>query len=264
MRLLRAGAGYLPIAPAPGNRLRLFCFHHAGGGASTFGHCKSALSAVDVVPVQLPGREGRISEPRVVDMTVLVRELIENIGAELRPPYAFYGHSMGALVSFNLAHAVQELGMPLPEFLAVGAYPGPDRIGFMGEVPGLTEPELARLLVRIGGMSETLLDYPEWRDAANSLVRADLRLCHSYQHSGQVIDCPVHAFAGRRDPLMQASEARAWSGSTRGAFELHLLSGGHFFIRESQAEFLRLLSAVIAGYHGQDLIHEEANGQSVG
>jgi pimeloyl-ACP methyl ester carboxylesterase len=95
---------YLISQPSEEPRLRLFCFHHAGGGASIFSGWPSVLGRLaDVLPVQLPGRERRIREPRITDRAILVDELEHHLGPYLRRPYVFYGHSMGGLIAYDLA-----------------------------------------------------------------------------------------------------------------------------------------------------------------
>jgi surfactin synthase thioesterase subunit len=239
--------GYLTRAPQEtGDWLRLFCLHHAGGAASSFNGWAAELGPpVDVLPVQLPGREGRVAEPRPRDMAALVEELAAHLGPHLRPPYVLYGHSMGALVSYALVLALQERGLPLPERLVVGAYPAPDEHRFMADVPAMPLDDLARLLVRIGGMSQMVLGYPDWRDAAVALVREDLRLCHSFEPEGEGVRCALHAFAGESDTLMTPAEAEGWGRYTEGPFRLHRLPGGHFFTRDAMPAFLAELRAVL-------------------
>lgn len=234
---------YLPTVPAAGNGLQLFCFHHAGGAASAFATWQRTLgSAAQVLPVQLPAREGRLADPRPADLAALVEDLVSELGDHLRAPFAFYGHSMGALTAYALTRALADRGAPLPVLLAVGAYRAPDRAGLLTDVPRMSSAEVARLLVRIGGMSEMLLDYPEWRDAATDMVREDLRLCHSYRHvPGPPLPTPIAAFAGATDPLMTPDEANSWADHTTAGFTLHTVPGGHLFLRESTPLLLTAL-----------------------
>lgn len=240
---------YLLRAPAPtADGLRLFCFHHAGGSAAAFATWQRGLGPrAEVLPVQLPGREGRLSEPRATDMTQLVDELVRELGDHFRPPFAFYGHSMGALLAYAVAQRLRDRGAALPVLLAVGAYPAPDRPGLMTDVPRMAADDLAALLVRIGGMSEMLLDYPEWRDAAIDLVRDDLRVCHSYRHVPDApLPTPITAFVGDRDPLMTPADATPWAGHTTSGFELQPIPGGHFFLRDSAPVLLGALRRSLA------------------
>jgi len=182
---------YLAARPAGDERPRLFCFHHAGGAASTFARWRAAFgSLVDVLPVQLPGRESRIREPRATDLAALVAELDDHLDPFMEPPYLFYGHSMGALVAYHLARSRQARGHG-PSALLVGACAPPDRLAGGRD---WSDEELTDRLIEIGGMSATLVDHPAWARAAVSLVRADLRLCASHRWSA----CPPLALPDPR------------------------------------------------------------------
>ena len=235
----------LVARPDPASRLRLLCFHHAGGAASAFAGWREALApAVDVLPVQLPGRETRIREPRVLDMDALVAELDRQLDPLLAARHAFYGHSLGALVAYDLVRLRQAAGSPLPDRLLVGACAPPDLPAGMVDLP---DEELARRLIRIGGMSEILVRYPAWSRAALSLVRDDLRLCSSHRWSDAVpVRCPIHAFAGDADPVVSADVVAGWAACTTADFRLDRLPGGHLFIHETREPFLALVQRVLA------------------
>ncbi|MGW6692066.1 thioesterase II family protein [Streptomyces sp. NPDC054961] len=234
---------YLTREPDRRARIRLFCFHHAGGSASAYAGWQHGLSGdVSLVPVQLPGRESRNSEPRFREMEPLIDELTEELDGVLDRPFAFYGHSMGALVAYNLARRLFRSGGPLPEVLLVGAYPAPDRPPVLGNLPELPDDELTRVLLDLGGMSESILAYPEWLTAALDMVRDDLKVCRSHDSDFLPrLPFPIEVFTGRSDPLMQGVEPERWLAHTRSAFQVHRLPGGHFFTRESTEEFLDLL-----------------------
>ena len=162
--------------------MRLFCFHHAGGAASTFTGWQDELGPqINVLPVQLPGRERRVAEPRFTDMGALVADLDRNLDPLLHAPYALYGHSMGAAVAYNLALFRAARGSSLPVRLMVGAYPPPDVPAPIDKALELSDDQLTQWLVGIGGMSEWILRYPDWVRAALALLRDDLRVCRSRQ-----------------------------------------------------------------------------------
>lgn len=236
---------YLTRPAAARAQLRLFCLHHAGGGASAFAAWEQALGPdIDALPVQLPGREQRAGEPRYVDMATLVADLNRQLDIELRAPHAFYGHSMGAIVARHRVLA----GQWAPHVLIAGACPAPHLRPALAAAGTMTDEELARVLVDLGGMSETLLRYPAWLRSAVALVRDDLRIMHSVQPSPAdgVPPCPVHALAGSDDKLLAVSTALAWRGHTRAEFSGHELPGGHFFMHESPTESLTLLRTLLA------------------
>jgi surfactin synthase thioesterase subunit len=225
--------GYLPRDPAPDARLRLYCFHHAGGAASAFAGWRTALAPdVSVLPVQLPGREGRVGAGRLTRITQLVEDIDGCIGPAPTEPFAFYGHSMGALLAYALCQRRLRLGRSLPVALLVGAYGPPDQPPDLAPIIGLPDDELVHWLLGLGGMSPALLGYPAWLAAAAALTRDDLRVCHSYQHSAHAdagpLPCPIHVFHGSDDPLSAENEA-GWSAHTSAGCATHEVPGGHLF-----------------------------------
>ncbi|WP_433728948.1 thioesterase II family protein [Actinoplanes sp. CA-051413] len=238
---------YLSGEPRGDDVLRLFCFHHAGGAASTFSGWRGALGEhVSVLPVQLPGRENRIREPRIRDMPALVAELDRHLGPLLDRPYAFYGHSMGALVAYHLARLRQTTGRSLPQRLLVGAFPAPHRPA--ATVPATDQPDdvLVRWMRDIGGVSPELLNYPEWLRAVAALVRDDLALCRGgLTEAWRPLSCPVDVFHAADDPLVSAADARAWEQHTSRGCTVHGMAGGHFFHRDSAPALHSTLTAVL-------------------
>jgi surfactin synthase thioesterase subunit len=239
-----------PLSAEPGNdgRPRLFCFHHAGGAASAFHGLRRALApAIDVVPVQLPGRERRVREAPFTAMAPLLDHLAEHLGPYLRGPYAFYGHSMGALVAHGLACGPRRHGAVPPSALLVGACPPPDAPSAVMAVAMLPDDRLTRWMVDLGGMSEQLLGHPDWRRAATALLRADLRACVDREPpAGPPLSCPVHVFAGTDDPLVSPAEAAGWARHTTAEFRLHTVPGGHLFPIASSGPFRERLSPVLS------------------
>jgi surfactin synthase thioesterase subunit len=248
--MLARSTPYLDRRPDPADPLRLFCFHHAGGGAASFTGWREALGpAVAVFPVQLPGRERRAGEARITDMARLVDELDRQVGPWLDRPYAFYGHSLGALVGYALAQRRLARGNPAPVRLIAGAYPGPALAAPLSAVPELDDETLATLLVDIGGMSEVVRRYPEWTAAAIALLRDDLRICHSYRAPGtdRPLPCPIDVCTGLSDPLVSRADADAWAAHTTDRCAVHVLPGGHLFLTESRERLLRIVRGLLSG-----------------
>jgi surfactin synthase thioesterase subunit len=238
---------YLISQPSEEPRLRLFCFHHAGGGASIFSGWPPVLGRVaDVLPVQLPGREKRIREPRITDRAILIDELERNLGPYLRRPYVFYGHSMGGLIAYDFAQQLLVHGNPGPDQVVVGASCAPHLPPLPPGVEDLPDDRLAAWLIQMGGMSAMLLDYPDWLRAAISLVRDDLSLCRSHpRREFPPLPCPIQAFAGADDPLVPAAAVAGWAEHTQVPSDLRQVPGGHLFIRDSPSAFLTQLASVL-------------------
>ncbi|TDD94230.1 thioesterase II family protein [Actinomadura rubrisoli] len=244
-----AATAYLPYTLEESAGTRLFCFHHAGGSASSFSGLQRALGPkVSVAPVQLPGRERRAAEPRFTEIGALVEELDRELAPYLEEtPHAFLGHSMGAIVAYRLASRRVARGAVPPYRLVVGGYPPPHRPAPISWALELPDEELARFLVSVGGMSETILRYPAWMRPALAQIRDDLRVCESHRvpPPDWRLPVPIEVFAGADDPLMPPSAGEGWSQHTSAGSRVHVLPGGHFFPHERPAEFLVSLSSVL-------------------
>ena len=239
-------------APDPGARLRLFCFHHAGGAASAFNAWADRLSPdIDVVPVQLPGREKRVKEAPEQSMAALLGALDDQLDGWLDQPYALYGHSMGGLIAYEFALAPRRAGLSAPDRLLVGACapPGSSRLADAATLPDQALTDL--LLVGAGGTDPQLLAHPEWKRWMLRLLRADLRLVAELDRpapSRPPLPCPVEVFAGLSDTLVPRSALAAWARTTTASHRTHWLPGGHFFHREQSARtlFFHRLDATLA------------------
>src|SRR5438128_8987281 len=158
----------------PTARMRLFCFPFGGGGASTFGKWPTILpTTVEVCPVQLPGREERYGEPAYTDLVQLARVIVPEIQPYLDKPFAFYGHSMGALIAFEVARALRESGLPQPEILFVAAYQSPDAPMQRKGLSCLPDQEFIAELRRLEGTPEEALNNLELMDFLMPTMRAD-------------------------------------------------------------------------------------------
>ncbi len=238
---------YFASTPDRHAAVRLFCFHHAGGAASTFADWQAFLgSSVSVVPIQLPGRENRTREPRLTDMTRLIDVLTQNLGPWLDEPYAFYGHSMGAFIAHALTRRRMATGGRLPDRLMIGAARAPHLPIVLSDAIRLSDEELGRMLVGFGGMSSTLLRYPEWLAAATAMVRDDLAICETNPYRDTVgVPCPMDLFAGSADTMVLVDQVGEWQRHAGGPSDLHVLPGGHFFVKEQSTALLRKVSAML-------------------
>jgi surfactin synthase thioesterase subunit len=226
-------------ATRPHALLRLFCFHYAGGGASLFRRWPQWFSSeVELVALQLPGREDRFAEPPYDRMGPLVERLATVLAPHLDRPYAFFGHSMGARVCLALAQLLHRRGRPVPRMLLVAASPAP-----ILDIPvrGWNESEegLTRYVRSLGGTPPEVLDAPDLLALLLPTVRADLTAVATwpYQTSAR-LPCAVRAFAGKDDAYASPFRMRAWQAETDGSFALQVLPGGHFFIHSGAPQLV--------------------------
>jgi medium-chain acyl-[acyl-carrier-protein] hydrolase len=216
---------------------RLFCFPHAGGGASSFNGWRKLLPAgIELAAIQLPGREDRQAETPVTDIGDLIAALLPHMEPLTGLPFLLYGHSLGAIVAFDLLREMRRHRLPMPCALLVSGRRAP-QLPLSHKAHGLgPDEELADYLRLMGATPGEILDRPHWRDRLFPTIRADLNISDLYEYAGEPpFDCPIHCFAGRDDPLVSHEECRAWAAQTAAGFALTELSGGHFFAASEQA-----------------------------
>ncbi|MER7766858.1 alpha/beta fold hydrolase [Kitasatospora sp. NPDC096140] len=238
-----------PAAPS----VRLLCLPHAGGGSSAYASWAAALDdTIEVCPVELPGRQSRWRDQAFTESEPLVDALATAIEDELDTPYALFGHSMGALLAYELARALRRRGLPEPCALFVSGGPAPQ---LPREQPGVhDQPDdvVVAKLRTLGGLPEDVLAEPELLEVLLPAIRADLSVCERYHHRPEPpLGCPVVAFAGAEDAEVPPTRMEAWREQTTAEFELHVLPGDHFFVRSSQAAILETVRVALASVSGR-------------
>jgi medium-chain acyl-[acyl-carrier-protein] hydrolase len=241
----RATPWFTSQRPNARARLRLFCFPYAGGGAAIYRLWPQSLpSEVEVCVAQLPGRGTRLREQPFTSLDALVEAAAEAIAPSLDKPFALFGHSMGAMISFELARRLREQGRPQPAHLFVSGrrapqLPNDDPVSY-----NLPDADLGRELLRLNGTPKEVLEHPELMELMLPLLRADFSVVETYVYRpGVPLDCPLTAFGGLRDSEVGREQLEAWSEQTTSEFALRMLPGDHFFLNDAQAQTL-LLSAL--------------------
>jgi surfactin synthase thioesterase subunit/glycosyltransferase involved in cell wall biosynthesis len=207
----------------PTGKLRLFCFPHAGGGTRIYRNW--SIEGVDVCPVLLPGRESRASEPPIDNMPQMIEALAAAIRPYTREPYAFFGHSMGAGIAFELTRVLEHP----PRALIVSAARGPQYREDLQPRPDPSDEELLAQLTALGGDRESLA-------LALPLLRADTRLYRNYRFApGPPLAIPIAAYGGADDPNVHPEDLAGWAGLTTARFVVREFPGGHFYLETETA-----------------------------
>ncbi|MBR8835626.1 MAG: thioesterase [Stigonema ocellatum SAG 48.90 = DSM 106950] len=230
--------------PNPKTYLRLFCFPYAGAGASIFRTWSAQLpQEIEVYSVQLPGRESRMKEPLFTDLVPLIDSLIPAIQPHLDLPFVFFGHSMGGLLSFEVARQLRRLQHPIPLHLFISGRRAPQLRALDPPIHQLPDAEFLEALSRYNGTPENVLQNVELMNLFLPILRADLAINETYvYHPETPLDCSLSVFGGLQDDRVSRDSLAAWRDQTNGNFSLRMFLGDHFFLRSQQGELLQAIS----------------------
>lgn len=223
-------------------RTRLFCLPYSGASATVYGRWYRNLDdVIEIRPVELPGRGRRFDEPLQDDLIGLAGRLADEIRGEMSAPYALFGHSLGAVLAFEVARALRECSGPVPVALFASGTAAPSRRDDSGLAGEKSDAELIERLRRFKGTPEEVIANDELMRLTLPVLRADFRMLGRYKYRrGPQLDCPIHALGGR-DDTATLDQLLAWRDESAPGFSLSLFDGGHFFINEHQDAVLDLL-----------------------
>lgn len=217
--------------------IRLFCLPCAGGGASRYRSWHQAVDeAIEVCPVQLPGRESRLNEPRLDTLHDLVNGIAEGIEPLLDRPFALLGHSLGGLLAFEVARDLRNHGLA-PKHLFICGTPAPQLPRTAPHVHNLPDEELLTYLKELDGTPDRVLNEGWLRATYLPVLRDDLKVYETYLFARDApLSCPVTTWGGMEDARVTEASLLAWKEQTRGSFTNAMFSGGHFFLDSMASE----------------------------
>jgi surfactin synthase thioesterase subunit len=215
-------------------KLRVLAFPCACAGASFFRTWMPQFpTEVDFLPIQLPGRETRFTEKRYEAMSELIPDLVQGLRPLLDKPYIFFGHSLGALITYNLTRALQEAGVPGPQHIYVAAYRAPHMPNPNPQLHYLSDSAFLQALMEYRGMPEEVRKNAEILKLLAPIAKADFKLHETYLHQpGKQLDCPITVLGGSEDPFVSQVALQGWAELTTAKFCLEMYPGGHNFITE--------------------------------
>jgi surfactin synthase thioesterase subunit len=217
------------------------CLPHAGGSATFFLPVSAELSpGVDVVAIQYPGRQDRRAERPIADIAVLADRVHEVLRRQPEMPLTLFGHSLGAILAFEVARRLEADGAPPVRLFASGRRaPSTHRDETIHQ---RDDAGILAELRRMNGTASSVLGDDEMMRAALPAIRADYQAAETYTCAEDVtVSCPFTVLTGNDDPKTTRDEAMAWQRHTSGPFEFRAFSGGHFFLIEQSAEIIAIL-----------------------
>jgi medium-chain acyl-[acyl-carrier-protein] hydrolase len=248
-RLTERADPWIHGRPVQRAQVRLFCLPYSGAGASVFRAWSGAFPAsMEVRPVQLPGREDRLAEPAFRRMNDLAPAVVRAVLPYLDKPFAIFGHSLGALVGFEVARLLQAEHGVGPELLFASGHTAPHDSDHEAILHSLPDGELAQKLRELGGTPEAVLQHEELRRLLFPLLRADFEVCETYRYEpAEPLRCPILALGGLGDDDVSRESLEEWRRHTLAGFGLRMFPGDHFFLNSCGPEVVRTVVRALAG-----------------
>jgi surfactin synthase thioesterase subunit len=251
--------GFLPESPyvwrarKPGHTHRLICFPHAGAGASAFADWAGLVPPeIELVAVQLPGRQNRVAEEPFSSAEPLVNVLVHALRPVLDGAFSFFGHSSGAALAYELTCALRARGRREPERLFLSAQPAP---GFTGvrRLHDLPDGEFLAEVLALGGIDPELSEDEDSIACLLPLLRADFGVWERHRAAPRgPLDCPITVLCGESDPRAPLAAVAGWEAFTTAEFNTWIFPGGHFYFLDSTAEVVSLIgSKMLAAASGR-------------
>lgn len=241
---------YIGYKKNPQAAIRLFCFHHSGGGASSYHPWVESLSPlIEMVAIQLPGRENKFLEPLTSDLSHIITKLSKDFSYYKDKPFIVFGHSLGALLAFEFIKAIHRIYSLYPRQVIVSAAKAPHMPYRRKILSHLEDKLLKEELKAYNGIDERIQNEPELFDLFLPIIRSDFSIVENYSFAGSAsFPCDILAFSGSDDPTVTQEEILGWSTQTTGKFEHMPFSGAHFFIRDHQKEIVNIINQIAEKY----------------
>lgn len=207
---------------------------------------KRLSSVVDFCVIQYPGRGSRIHEQAFTSLDPLIEELTEAILPSLDRPFIFFGHSMGALVSFELTHSLLRKHGITPNHLVLSGHNAPQLPRDLPDIWQCPDDEFIEHIRSWNGIPDEIWSNQEMVDIILPVLRADVTLCETYLYTErESLPCPITIFGGESDPLVSRENLEKWDIHTSGSFEIEIFPGDHFFIHQNEEMVLNSLQRLI-------------------
>lgn len=229
-----------PVSQTDRPALRLFCVPYAGGSADLYRTWQRWFPPqIEICLVHLPGRGKRLRERAFTSAIPLVNAIADRMLWEANVPYALYGHSMGALLSFELARELFRRRGPGPEHLFVSGRNAPQRPRSESATFALPHDQFISELRTLDGTPREVLDNPELMELFIPLLRADFEIVETYEYQpGEQLSCPITVYGGFQDKHVPIAGCQAWQQETSAACTVRMVNGDHFFIRNPGRDFM--------------------------
>lgn len=247
---MRNDPWYLEYKKNPKAVVRLFCFHHSGGAASAYFPWLEELSShIEMVAIQLPGRENRFQEPLTNNLKFITTSLRQGFEPYKDKPFFTFGHSLGGLISFEFIKSIYKYYSLYPRHMMISATKAPHLPFRMKPLSSLECATLKKELQAYNGINESILKNDEVLELFLPIIRSDFSISETYHLDDPAqLPCDILAFSGQDDHTVNAEEIRGWSSYTTEKFDHISFPGGHFFIKNNVKNIVKHINQLAEKY----------------
>ncbi|ALB45160.1 thioesterase II family protein [Clostridium beijerinckii] len=226
------------------HRCRIFCFPYAGGSAIFYSKWFKYLEEdIEICPVQLPGRENRIGEEVITDINILVKEIVEAIKPLLDETCAFMGHSMGGLISYEVARYVSRKKIATPKAVFISGTVPPDIIKSSEKIHEISDKEFCEKIEGYDNINKEMFKYKEFYKYFLPTLRGDFKLVETYEIDKiEKLSCKMFVMGGDKDDFVPISSLKQWERYAEDPVEVKIFEGNHFYIKEHVQEICRIMN----------------------
>lgn len=237
---------YIAYKKNPLATIRLFCFHHAGGGASAYYPWIGYLSShIEMIAIQFPGRENRFTEPLNNNINDIITQLSEGFNIYKNKPFLVFGHSLGALITYEFVKSINKLYTVYPQNMIISATKAPHLPFKMKHLSHLDNKDLIEELKVYNGIDERMLNNDEHLELFLPIIRNDFSIYENYRFSeSNPFPCDILALSGAQDKTVTQEEILEWSAYTAGSFKHLSFPGTHFFINNNQKCIIEIINQI--------------------
>ncbi len=242
--LSRPKSGIHIPKPVQHAKIKLFCLPFAGGSSAIFRSWpKHMPETVEVCAVEIPGRGQRINEPLSERIETLVAELSLEIKNSIDRPFALFGHSLGAILGFEIAHHLKNNFGLKPVHLFLSGTKAPQIESDKKLIYNLPDTEFLAEIKKLNGTPDEVFEHQDLLKLMIPILRADFKLCETYTYEARTpLDCPISVLGGLQDPHIAKETLESWNAQTNGPFFLRMFPGDHFYLNDHQQILLRTIT----------------------
>lgn len=230
------------------SKIKLFCIPHAGGSAAVYSKWKNYINpSIDICPIELAGRGKRFKEDFYNNINEAVEDVYNIIKNDLDDNYAFFGHSMGSLIAYELAHYIVKLKNNQPKHIFFSGRKAPNVIYENNSIHKLSEEDLKNKVFEFSGTPKEVLDNTHMSNAFLKILRADFKVCELYKYVKRdlKLDCNITILNGNKDDI-KINHIASWKQHTSKECSIYFFKGGHFYMNDNIKSLAYIINSTLS------------------